>query len=58
MKLDEKILEALNKAAPDKRLTCKDAWRLAEELDVSPRDIGNAADELKIKICDCQLGCF
>ena len=34
------------------------ALELAGELQVSPAELGEVANELKIKIIDCQLGCF
>lgn len=55
---ESKIKEALRIAAPDGRLSCKEAWQLADDLGVEKSDVGKAADELKIKIHSCQLGCF
>ncbi len=57
-KSDAEIKEAVRKAAVDGRLSCTAARRLAAELGVSPREIGRAADELRIKIFACELGCF
>lgn len=55
---DSKIKEALKIAAPDGKLSCKEAWALAEELGADKAEVGKAANELKIKIHSCQLGCF
>jgi len=44
--------------AKDGKIACHTALALAEELGVSPRDIGAAANQEKIKIAACQLGCF
>jgi len=52
--LEEKIKSSLVEG----KLPCPVALRIAEELKVSPREVGKAADELGIKICHCQLGCF
>lgn len=52
------VLEALRKAARDGRISCTSARKLAEELKVPPRIVGEAADMLKIKIKACELGCF
>ncbi|MBF7084041.1 hypothetical protein IT084_13800 [Desulfallas sp. Bu1-1] len=57
-KSTEEIKNAVLKAATDGRLSCTAARKLAAELGVSPREIGLAADELKIKIFACELGCF
>jgi len=57
-KIPENVLEAVKKAAPEGRISCVTAHSLAEQLGVELIMIGKAADELKIKIKDCQLGCF
>lgn len=56
--IDPRIREALLKAAPEGRITCPEARKLAETLGVDPKVIGNACNALKIKIKDCALGCF
>lgn len=40
------------------KLTCKKAFRLAEELNISLKDIGDICNAEGIKIIHCQLGCF
>jgi len=57
-KIPENILKAVKDAAPEGRISCADARALAEKLGVDLILIGRAADELKIKIKNCQLGCF
>lgn len=52
------VLEALKKTAKEGRISCTAARKLAEELKVPFRVVGEAADELKIKIKACELGCF
>lgn len=52
------VLEALKKVSQDGRITCTKARSLAEELNVTPREIGDACNALKIKIKACELGCF
>ena len=42
----------------DGRLPCSVAFKIAKELKVSPRDVGDAANRLSVKISGCQLGCF
>ncbi len=53
-----RVLEAVKEAAPEGRISCADAHELAKRLGVELLLIGKAADELKIKIKNCQLGCF
>ena len=52
--LEKKIKSSL----VDGRLLCAVAFKIAKELKVSPREVGEAADELSVKIGGCQLGCF
>jgi hypothetical protein len=52
--LDKKIQESLEEG----KLPCGKAFQIAKELKVTPRDIGEACNRLKIKVRSCQLGCF
>ena len=54
----EIIREAVLKAAREGRLSCTMARNLAGELKVTPKEIGAACNDLKIKIHTCELGCF
>ncbi len=49
--------EMMNKASHGK-LSCAAARKIAEKMGVSYKEVGDAADELGIKIKNCQLGCF
>lgn len=57
-KIADSILAAVKAAAPEGKISCKDAQALAEKLDVSYAVIGKAANELNIRIKSCQFGCF
>lgn len=52
------VLKRVEGAATDKRLSCTVARQLAEELGVPVRTVGDACDELGVKIHACELGCF
>ncbi len=52
------IENRLIEASKDVRISCVMARRIAEELKVSYKEVGDAANRLKIKIKDCELGCF
>ena len=52
--LDKEILNRVT----DNELSCVAAFEIAEKLNVRAKDIGAAADRLKIKIVKCQLGLF
>ena len=56
--MEDKVKEEIRKKAKNNRLPCPVARKIAQELDVSYREISRAADELKIKITNCELGCF
>jgi hypothetical protein len=54
----EKIVETIQRASANNRLSCEKAHELAGEMSVSLHEIGAICNELKIKITGCQLGCF
>ncbi len=54
----EKIKQRLLEQAKDGKVSCAQAWQVAEELGVSKAEVGRAANEAGIKIKNCQLGCF
>ena len=56
--VDSRIKEALLKAASDGKITCPAAMEIATSLGVEPKVVGEACDELKIKLHGCVLGCF
>ena len=56
--IKQELLNAVNKAAKDGYLSCTEARKLAKELNVATAVVGKAANELKIKIKSCELGCF
>jgi len=52
------IAKEMQSIAKEGKVTCAQARKLAEDLNVSYSDVGATADKLKIKIHKCQLGCF
>lgn len=54
-KLIEKLLK---EKSNDGKITCSEARKIAEELKVPYIEVGRMANELKIKIRKCELGCF
>lgn len=54
----KKVLEAIQAATRDNRLTCEKAHELANTLGISLRELGALCDQMKIKIAACQLSCF
>ena len=54
----ELLVEKIKGQTKNGRISCRQALKLASELEVSPKEIGDLLNELKIKIAGCQLGCF
>ena len=48
----------IKKSTVDGRISCLVLRKIAEELGVPYKEAGKMADELKIKIKKCDLGCF
>lgn len=59
---DEDLLKAvLNHAYESdgkRRLNCAQAFELAKELKVDVSEIGRVCNRQKIRISNCQMGCF
>jgi len=53
-KLEKVILEK----AKEGKLPCALCFKIAEDFEISKREIGKILNEMKIKISQCQLGCF
>ncbi len=54
----EDLIAKIKAAAPEGKISCPAAMRLAEELVISRKAMGQLLNEMKIKIMQCQLGCF
>jgi hypothetical protein len=54
----EELEAQIRLAAPQGKIACAEAFRLAEELSISTQEMGKLLNELGIKIKLCQLGCF
>jgi len=56
--MDDRVVAAVREQAQDGTLRCAAAFRIAEDLDVSPLAVGRAADDLNVRLMRCQLGLF
>ncbi len=56
--MKDNLKEEMLKRVIDGRLSCASARQIAEKLGLTYGEVGAAANELGIKIKDCQLGCF
>ena len=56
--MDHRIAAAIREQAREGTLGCAAAFRIAEELDVTPLPVGQTADALGVRLTRCQLGLF
>lgn len=58
----ERLVDSISKKTfvdGDKvKLACAEAFTIAEQNDVNIAVIGAVCNEMNIRICKCQLGCF
>ncbi|HSB52236.1 MAG TPA: hypothetical protein VLD40_06220 [Dissulfurispiraceae bacterium] len=54
----KEIERLLKEKSMDGNISCAVARAIAEDLGVSYRDVGIVANEVRIKIRECELGCF
>ena len=52
------LVKEINASLTEGRLPCPMAFKAALKLNIVPITVGVKADELGIKISNCQLGCF
>jgi LAO/AO transport system kinase len=56
--MNNKIAAEIKKKVVNGRLSCPVAREIAEKFSIPYKEVGKTADELKIKISRCELGCF
>jgi len=54
----EEAKKKLLESAPKGRLPCVIAFKVARDYNLTAAEVGQLCNELKIKIVNCQLGCF
>ncbi len=55
---EEELVTKIKEAAKEGRIPCVLAQKIAADNKVSTKEVGELLDKLKIKITQCQLGCF
>jgi hypothetical protein len=55
---EEEISAKVREAAKDGKIACALAMKIAAESQISNKQMGEILNRLKIKIAQCQLGCF
>ena len=56
--MNRTLEEELRTSLVNGKLPCAQAFRIAKKFKVAPRQVGDMANKLNIKISSCQLGCF
>jgi len=56
--LKKELRSYIKKNAKDRKITCAVLRKIAEKLSIPYKEAGETANELKIKIRNCDLGCF
>jgi hypothetical protein len=55
---EDEITAKLREAAKEGKITCAMAQKIAIENKVPMKRVGDLLNQMKIKIAQCQLGCF
>ena len=56
--LSDELLGRIREKVGDGSVTCARAFQIADELNIPRPQMGRALNTLKIKLKQCQLGCF
>jgi len=54
----KKIQDVIKEKAKEGKLPCAVCFKIAEDFKISKKEIGKILNEMKIRISQCQLGCF
>jgi LAO/AO transport system kinase len=54
----KKLEETILKKSKAGKLPCAMCFKIAEDFGISKREMGKILNEIKVKIRQCQLGCF
>jgi hypothetical protein len=54
----EKIEMAIKEKSKDGRLPCAMCFKIADDFGIPKKELTKILNEMKIKISQCQLGCF
>jgi hypothetical protein len=56
--MDGTLEEEIRASLVDGYLPCAVAFKIAKKLKVAPSQVGETANKFRVRIIDCQLGCF
>jgi len=55
---EEEIVAKLKETAKEGRITCAMAQKIAIDNKIPMKKVGDLLNQMKIKVSQCQLGCF
>jgi len=55
---EEELIKKILEISKDSKISCREALKLAAKADIPTKKMAKLLDKYKIKIRDCQLGCF
>ncbi len=55
---DEAIINRLKEVAKEGKISCAMAMKIADDFHVPIKRVGELLNQIKVKIAQCQLGCF
>ena len=55
---DEKLQKIIAEKIKNNELPCAVAFVVADQLSISPAEVGQYADQVKLRLVKCQLGLF
>ncbi|MBI2854373.1 MAG: hypothetical protein HYX87_05575 [Chloroflexi bacterium] len=55
---EQELEEQVRASLVEGKLPCSGAFEIARKLKVNRRKVGDAANRMRIRIVNCQLGCF
>ena len=56
--MTKELDEIIKASLVNGNLPCAGAFKIAKQLKVSTKEVGEACNKLNVKISSCQLGCF
>jgi hypothetical protein len=54
----EKLEPVIREKSKDGKIPCAVCFKIAEDFGISRKEMGKILNEMKLKISQCQLGCF
>ena len=57
-KVNQEIADAVKQRVSEEGISCAAAFKIADDLKVSPAEVGFTIDSLEVKIVKCQLGLY